>query len=566
MLNWQKDVFTFKVKIRAGSNTYRSILSDVCGLYDPLGFWTPITLRARVLLQDICRLNPEWDDVLPDELIERWEKWVADLYHLESVTVPRCLQPSLPTLIQLHTFVDASELGYGAVVYLLLQHKKTTTSSFVMSKCRVAQIQHLTIPRMELSAALLGARLAKKIKDELRLKIDQEIYWSDSSTVLRWIHSTHCRYHTWVANRVGEILTITAARQWRHVPGTLNPADDCSRGVEASSLKETNRWWTGPDFLRQPRSSWPAMPEYFDQPDDDPEIKLSKWVGTISSPNTGPLLPLIQRNSSICRLKRIISWILRFVHNRFGKTIERRSNAFPTISELREAEIILIRLAQREIYGKEYKRLNHGKELKSDSTIITLTPFIDGDAKLIRVGERVGYCDFPKNIKHPILLPPNHHITKLIVLREHLFLRHATAERTLVAVHKNYWIPGGRASVNSILKDCFDCKRFRAKPQIPLMSPLPIHRLQDDRPAFSNTGIDYFGPIWTTIGRRREKRWGVIFTCLVSRAVHLEMAYYLDTSSFLMSFWRFARRRIRPDVIYSDNGTNLTAGEKELKA
>lgn len=98
------------------------------------------------------------------------------------------------------------------------------------------------------------------------------------------------------------------------------------------------------------------------------------------------------------------------------------------------------------------------------------------------------------------------------------------------------------------------------------MSPLPVHRLQDDRPAFSNTGIDYFGPIVTTVGRRKEKRWGIIFTCLVSRAVHFEMAYFLDTSSFLLAFWRFARRRIRPDVVYSDNGTNQTAGEKELKA
>jgi Pao retrotransposon peptidase len=140
--------------------------------------------------------------------------------------------------------------------------KENFTASFVMSKCRVAPIHHLTIPRMELSAALLGVRLAKMIKQELRLRIDDETYWSDSSTVLRWIYSTHCRYHTWVANRVGEILTLTDAKQWRHVPGVLNPADDCSRGVEAASLAEDNRWWTGPTFLRQSTGSWPAMPEY----------------------------------------------------------------------------------------------------------------------------------------------------------------------------------------------------------------------------------------------------------------------------------------------------------------
>ncbi len=138
-----------------------------------------------------------------------------------------------------------SEAGNGAVSYLLLKCGENVTTSFVMSKCRVAPIHHLTIPRMELSAALLGTRLVQKIKREPRLKIDFETYWSDSSTVLRWIYSTHCRYHTWVANRVGEILTLTYAKQWRHVLGVLNPADDCSRGVEAASLREDNRWWTG---------------------------------------------------------------------------------------------------------------------------------------------------------------------------------------------------------------------------------------------------------------------------------------------------------------------------------
>jgi hypothetical protein len=130
--------------------------------------------------------------------------------------------------------------------------------------------------------------LAQTVKRELRLKIDAETYWSDSSTVIRWIYSTHCRYHTWVANRVGEIITLTEAKQWRHVPGVLNPADDCSRGVKAVSLTEDNRWWTGPTFLLQPKTSWPAMPEHFEPPDNDPKINHFKicrinFVSRISS-------------------------------------------------------------------------------------------------------------------------------------------------------------------------------------------------------------------------------------------------------------------------------------------
>jgi hypothetical protein len=308
------------------------------------------------------------------------------------------------------------------------------------------------------------------------------------------------------------------------------------------------------------------MPEHFEPPDNDPEINHSKFVGSTLAQESHPLHSLIQKNSNLCRLKRIIAWVLRFIHNRSVPAEEKRLKPYALIPELREAEVILVRLAQQESYKGEYRNLEKGNEIKPDSPIITLTPFFDSKAKIIRVGGRLGYCNFPTDIKHPILLPSNHHVTNLIVQQAHLLLRHATAERTLVAVHKKYWIPRGRTSVNSIIRKCFDCKRFRAKPDIPLMSPLPAHRLQDDRPAFSNTGIDYFGPIVTTVRLRKEKRWGIIFTCLVSRAVHFEMAYSLDTSSFLLTFWRFSRRRIRPDVVYSDNGTNLTAGEKELKA
>ena len=160
------------------------------------------------------------------------------------------------------------------------------------------------------------------------------------------------------------------------------------------------------------------MPEYFELPDEDPEEKPPKWVGAIDEP-------------------------------------EHQSRMLP----------------------KEFRRLKKGKEIKPDSSLITLTPFVDPGARLICVGGRLGYCNFPKDIKHPILLPPLHQVTRAITQREHLLLRHASAERTLVAVHRKYWIPRGRASVNNIIKDCFDCKRFRAKPNIPLMSPFPTHRL-----------------------------------------------------------------------------------------
>lgn len=97
------------------------------------------------------------------------------------------------------------------------------------------------------------------------------------------------------------------------------------------------------------------------------------------------------------------------------------------------------------------------------------------------------------------------------------------------------------------------------------MAPLPEDRVRPFRRLFSSTGIDYFGPLFVTIGRRREKRYGVIFTCLVTRAVHLELASSLDVDSFLLAFARFVSRRGAPTDVWSDNGTNLRAGERELR-
>ena len=112
---------------------------------------------------------------------------------------------------------------------------------------------------------------------------------------------------------------------------------------------------------------------------------------------------------------------------------------------------------------------------------------------------------------------------------------------------------------------CFYCARRRAQPPKPLMAPLPRQRVQPHQPPFSRFGIDYFGPLTVTVGRRSEKRYGVLYTCLATRALHVELAGSLDTDSFLLAFSRFVSRRWAPAEVFSDNGTTLRAGERELR-
>ena len=147
-------------------------------------------------------MPPPRDDAIPTQLRERWLKWADTLRSLESISVPRCYRRSVDPLIsvQLHTFSDASEVGFGAVAYLRFETEGGVEVAFVAAKSRVAPLRQLTVPRLELSGAVLACRLAATVKNELRVKVDQLFFWTDSTTVLRWINSRSCRFHTFVAN------------------------------------------------------------------------------------------------------------------------------------------------------------------------------------------------------------------------------------------------------------------------------------------------------------------------------------------------------------------------------
>jgi hypothetical protein len=238
-----------------------------------------------------------------------------------------------------------------------------------------------------------------------------------------------------------------------------------------------------------------------------------------------------------------------------------------TADELQDSEHYHIKHVQREVFAEEIRLLKKAKPILSSSKLISLNPKIDQDG-LLRADGRLKYAEFlPFDVRYPVILPRKAAVTRLIVKHFHDVNNHSGTNFTMNALSSRYWIIHAREEIRDVERCCTECRRRTAKPSSQIMGPIPSIRLSMPLRAFAHTSVDFGGPFITVQGRgkRREKRYLCLFTCLASRAVHLEIAFGLDTSSFLNAFFRMVNRRGLPVKMLSDNGLNFVGAEKELK-
>lgn len=276
--NIKSDSFKFKIVLKDRPLTRRGILSTVSSIFDPLGMLSPVVLTAKRILRDLCRTGMGWDDTVPEPVSKEWLEWLQQLHLLDRFEVSMCMKPpgfGEVTSVQLQHFCDASEHGYGTVTYLLLKTKnKEIHNAFVMEKARVAPLKCVTIPRMELVAATMASRIDMLWKKELKIDLLDSVFWTDSTSVLKYIGNETSRFKVFVANRVSQILKASGPVQWRYVDTSSNPADMASRGVRVDVFTADATWVSGPDFLLHPESKWPVEKEDLKQlSPDDPEVK-----------------------------------------------------------------------------------------------------------------------------------------------------------------------------------------------------------------------------------------------------------------------------------------------------
>ncbi|XP_065085823.1 uncharacterized protein LOC135707837 [Ochlerotatus camptorhynchus] len=507
-----------------------------------------------MLIQDLWRSGSDWDQPIDDDCCDKWNRWISRLPEVENVKIPRyyfrrCSSVDYNSL-QLHVLVDASQdaavvfPGDGEVEGRTVEDAVNSTSRAAGSSRRIQANEFRD----------RGSFVGREEKVHLVRFKDGDFVDSVGAAPIQTIRS------------LSEILSLTKHSEWRWISTKSNIADDLTKWKKGSSLDSNGPWFQGPRFLYQPEEEWTQQDSV--EPNTTEEVRACHLIHDVSIAES---VVDATRFSRWKVLVRTVACMYRFTSNCIKK---REGLAIETVSaparvqrlvkrsvqavvvplkreEFQRAEAYLWRSAQSEFYGEEILILLKNRELpytewhplEKNSSLYDLSPFLDEEDVLRMEGKAAQGSFLPFELRFPIILPRKHQITTRLLEYYHQQAAHANSETA--------W--QRRA-----------CRVRKCIPKIPRMAPLPLARVTPGFQPFSFTGVDYCGPIIVTVGRRSEKRWICLFTCLATRAIHLEVAHSLSTQSCLMAIRRFVCRRGKPIEFFSDNGTNFQGASKQI--
>lgn len=524
--------------------TKRKILSIISRIFDPIGFLSPAMIQAKILLQDTWKTKESWDEEVNEEIKTKFLKWLKQLHHLKNVKISRWLGVTSESHLSIHTFVDASQTAFSACIFIRSETPDGVVKvQLLQAKSRITPLKKITIPRLELMAATIGARLFESIKNALKINNYETFFWTDSSTVLTWI----TRQETWsvfVNNRVTEIRKHTAPENWLHIPGNQNPADLLTRGCGSKQLQKS-MWWQGPAWLKKSKEQWPKSEVNINEKEVEME-KRRTVVSANNSKNNSVVSQLATKFSKFSMMIRVLAWMLRFR----VKSKDLRRNTHLTNEELMDARKILFRSVQKECFAdKESRKSLRNLEVYED------------EEGLLRLKSRLIDEDETRDFISPIILPSKHIIIRRFVEQEHIANKHAGTSTLLTILRERFWVLRGKRTIRSVINECISCKKQKVKNLEVPFPPLPKDRTKISA-VFQVSGVDLAGPLLT---KSKEKVWIVLFSCAVFRAVHLELIPSLSTNALIQAIRRFVARRGRISVLYSDNGSNFTGLNTALK-
>ena len=412
-----------------------------------------------------------------------------------------------------------------------------------MSKCRIAPVNRISIPQMELNGAVLSKRIRKVVEEESRFSFSKIWQLVDSKTVLGMLHKLSTRFKVYEGVRVGEIQSATNGDMscWGWVPGRLNIADWATRSRSPHDLNPESVWYKGPDFLYLPFEEWGVQ---FGPPTDMENLPGERRCVHVCQLGVQVFEDSYKRCSS---LSVVINAVARAIACLRSKSFSGGSCVDADL--LRETETLLVKEEQKGWTPEEVK-----------NRFRILHPVYQNG--LWVVGTRISHASplSPENLPQ-ILLPYDSPLTRKIMEQCHVDGGHRGRDSTLARFRAQYWTARGAKMANAVCSACLSCRLVNAKLSEQIMGQMPACRLLPS-PPFTHTMVDLFGPF--SIRGEVQKRitgkvWGVIFTDLCCRALHLEVSCGYDTQSFILAFTRFSSIRGWPQEMYSDPGSQLKA-------
>jgi transposase InsO family protein len=449
--------------------------------------------------------------------------------------------------VQIVGFSDASQSAFGCVVYARVESSLGVHVNMLAAKSRVAPLKAQSLPRLELLGCLTLANMSKLVSSAIAsaVRVGCSHFFSDSRTALCWIRNKENRFKQFVEARAAKIRSATDETTWKHVKGELNPADLTTRPLSPSEFVSSKFWYTGPDWLRLPVSEWPVVDVAGRLTEESVvEIKVGEQVSLIAPSEeivgSGELIEYT-RFSCYPKLLRVTALVLRFIYNA-KKSSERRCGSV-SVEEIDDAEVVLITLVQGDM------RKSSSFSLLEKQLCLSL------DKKgVLRCSGRMQHSGLSENRKYPIVLPREGEVTRLVVYDAHERVLHGGVNDTMAFVRQRFWVPRLRQLTRSLINRCVICRFVDGRSYSKLPSPpYPSFRINASEP-FSNVGVDFAGPLFVMgEGRRTKKAYILLFTCMWTRAIHLELVSDLSASSCVSGLRRLFGRRGVPQTILSDN-------------
>ena len=570
------------IEVPTENVTKRVAASYSARFFDPLGIISPVIITSKLILQRTWAVpDMNWKDPLSPGDMKEWAKWAKQIPAIKDISYRRCfVKPKPIHLRRLVGFGDASDVAIGTAVYIVIEYEDgEITSDLLYAKAKVAPLsdskkgKKLTLPRKELIGMKITADAVKHAMEEMQIAVEHVHCFTDSMTALMWVRKPPRAWKLWVANRVRDTTALVPVSHWNHVAGVSNPADKPSRGVPASELVNDQLWFHGPDWLVKPHSEWPK--------EELPPVNEKAVLEEMKGPKIEEILalPAVKKdNNTLIHLRKfskmdtllaVTAYVLRW---RSKKTLaEGREEESLLLQEKEYALSQLIRIEQSHFFASEIEDLSNEEGLNSRSPLQRLTPFLD-ETGLLRVGGRLHGQQLSLGDQHPILLPKikikhiedvYHTITGRLVWDAHIKNHHAGVDWLIAHLRDKYWLVHARVTVRAIVWRCPVCAFGRAKHVSQKMAPLPLARLETGA-CFQHCGVDFAGPLQVKGHKKPVKVYILLFTCMASRGLHLELTESLSTEAFFSAFRRFVALHGRPKTMYSDEGRSFVRAKKEL--